>query len=609
MHKIFTNAGVIEVVGPDRRMSTLGFALNFGGTGVTHQNSRQLSPHQGSALRVVKVGLLYRRDTSLDIGKRVKAGKWRLWSVILTNYQLLFFRDQAWATSLQEQMRRRDKRALVPPVPLLKPDEVLSLNDSVALRDRSHDKVGSCLTLLSVAKINIWQHYSFLLISGDRRPFLFKAPGEEDINSWVSCINYASAFKTIGVSMRAPDMSGKDVELMGVAAATSHLRDIQCASSDSQTSRICAGSRNSDEFIDRLSSSPNAPYTISRSQQSKIINGRDDMDLDVPSAQNNVGAHQLKATFHQVKADLAAGRWSPPDAPIARHDERPRAHSLECIAQPSSASFPDDSEYDRISVRTRVIETKVAELDSKIHPLQAQEQSDLRLLRNIAVLTPFQRATRGRLGMIVLQTSRRIQAIRLVLGMHLCHKEVLSNDLIAQEREWRRTKTIALKAATDTLQSRCEPSLPPRLDQPMINPSDDLHRSPEGLHPPESSIAESFHSALDFNWPASTTEEWPDSPIVSARNSTPTDTLRPLSPARTADGTATPEPGSSHETSNTPQEELDEEAEQWDKTRAAKRVSLVRMPSTLNVPLGRLGSVPSTGSVWVTHSLRPEPKP
>ena len=147
MHKIFTNAGVIEVVGPDRRMSTLGFALNFGGTNVTHQNSRQLSPHQGSALRVVKVGLLYRRDTSLDIGKRVKAGKWRLWSVILTNYQLLFFRDQAWATSLQEQMRCRDKRALVPPVPLLKPDEVLSLNDSVALHDRSHDKVGSCLTL------------------------------------------------------------------------------------------------------------------------------------------------------------------------------------------------------------------------------------------------------------------------------------------------------------------------------------------------------------------------------------------------------------------------------------------------------------------------------
>jgi len=412
--------------------------------------------------------------------------------------------------------------------------------------------------------------------------------------------------------MRAPGMSGKDVELIGVAAAASHLRDIQCASSDSQSSRTCAWSRNSGDFINRLSSSPISPYTVSGSQRSKTINGHEDMDLDVPSAQNNVGAHQLQATFHQVKADLAAGRWTPPGVPIARPDGRPRAHSLECAVQPSSASFPEYSECNRVSVRTRVIQAKLAELDSKIHSLQLQEETELRLLRNIAILTPFQRATRGRLGMIVLQTSRRIQTTRLVLGMQLCHKEVLSNDLIAQEREWRRTKTIALKAATDTLQSRREPSipriLPPHLDQPTINSPDDSYRPPEGLHPPESSIAESFHSALDLDWTVPATEEWVDSPIVSVRNSTPTDTSRPLSPARTADGTATPEPGSSHETSNTPQEESDEEAEQWDKTLAAKRVSLVRMPSTLNVSLGRLGSVSSTGSVWITRSPRSNPE-
>jgi len=427
------------------------------------------------------------------------------------------------------------------------------------------------------------------------------------MNGWVSSINYASAFKTTGVSMRAPGVSGKDVELMGVAAAASHLRDMQRASPDSQTSRIYAWSRNSDDFIDRVSSSPSSPYAISRSQRSKIVNGREDMDLDVPSVQNNVGAGQLKATFHQVKADLAAGRRTPPDAPISRHDGRPRAQSLECAVQPSSASFPEDSECNRVFIRTRVIQVKLAELDSKIQPLQLQEESDLRLLRNIAVLTPFQRATRERLEMIVLQTSRRIQATRLELGMQLCYKEVLSNDLIAQDREWRRTKTIALKAATDTLQSRPEPSIPrnppPRLDQPVINPSDASYR------PPESSIAESFHSALDFDWSARAVEEGLDSPVISVRNRTPTDTSRPHSPTRTADGTATPEPGSSHERSNISQEGPDEEAEEWDKTRAAKRVSLVRMPSTLNVPLGGLGSVSGTGSAWITRSscFKPEP--
>lgn len=146
MHKTFINAGTIEVVGPERRMSTLGFALNFGGIATTQQNIQlppgpTYSPHQASSLRVAKAGLLNRKDTSLDIGKRVKASKWRLWSVVLTNSQLLFFRDHSWATSLQEQMRYRDGRILVPPAPLLKPDEVLSLKDSVALHDRSHDKV------------------------------------------------------------------------------------------------------------------------------------------------------------------------------------------------------------------------------------------------------------------------------------------------------------------------------------------------------------------------------------------------------------------------------------------------------------------------------------
>lgn len=404
--------------------------------------------------------------------------------------------------------------------------------------------------------------------------------------------------------MRAPGMSGKDVELMGVAAAASHLRDIQCASSDSQSSRTCAWSRNSGDFIDRLSSSPNAPYAVPSSQRSKIINGHEGMDLDVPSAQNNVGAHQLEATFRQVKADLAAGRWTPPGVRIARPDGRPRAHSLECAVQPSSASLPEGSGCNRVSVRTQVIQAKLAELDPKIHSSQLQEETDLRLLRNIAALTPFQRATRGRLGMIVLQTSRRIQTTRLALGMQLCHKEVLSNDLIAQEREWRRAKTIALKAATDSLQSRREPSIPrillPNLDQPVNDPSDDLHPPLEGLHPPESSIAESFHTALDLDLTVSATEEGLDSPVVSVRNSTPTDTP-------TTDGTATPEPGSSHETSNTPQEEIDEEAEQWDKTRAAKRVSLVRMPSTLNVSLGR--SVSGAGSVWITRSPQSKPEP
>ena len=411
--------------------------------------------------------------------------------------------------------------------------------------------------------------------------------------------------------MRAPGISGKDVELMGVAAAASHLRDLHCASSDSRTSRIRACGRNSDDFIDRLSSSPSAPYVVARSGRYKIVNGREDMDLDVPASPNSVGVHQLKATFHQVKADLAAGRWSSTDVSAARADGRPRAHSLESVVQPPPASFPEELEHERLSTRTRDIRSKLAELDSKISSLRLQEESDLRLLRNIAILTPFQRRTRARLRMVILQTSKGVQKTRLELEMRLCHREVLSNDLTAQEREWHRTKKIALKAATDTLQSRREPSiprtLPLRVDQPVADSSDDLHDLPESSHPLQSSIAESFHTALDLDWSGSTMGEQLDSPITSVRGST-TSSPRPFSPVQTVDGTTTPEPRPSHERFDTAQEEADEEAEEWDKTRAAKRVSLVRMPSTLNVPLARLGSASGAGPVWITRSPRSMPE-
>jgi hypothetical protein len=150
MHEAFINAHIIEVGGAERRMSTM-FARNIGGFGTTHpslhQPSSSANSSRASALRVAKAGLLSRKDTTLDIGKRAKAGKRRLWSVVLTSSQLLFFRDPSWATILQAQMKHRDGSVLIPPVSLLKPDEVLSLKDSVALHDRSDDKVRSDFAL------------------------------------------------------------------------------------------------------------------------------------------------------------------------------------------------------------------------------------------------------------------------------------------------------------------------------------------------------------------------------------------------------------------------------------------------------------------------------
>jgi hypothetical protein len=151
MHETFSKAGTIEIRGADRRMSTSVFSLSFPTSNSSlHQPSSSPYTRQVSALRVAKAGLLNRKDTTLDLGKRTKASKWRVWSVILTSSQLLFFRDHAWAISLEEQMRFRDGGTLVPPVSLLKPDGVLPLKDSVAVYDRSYDKVRLYSILVSV---------------------------------------------------------------------------------------------------------------------------------------------------------------------------------------------------------------------------------------------------------------------------------------------------------------------------------------------------------------------------------------------------------------------------------------------------------------------------
>ena len=408
--------------------------------------------------------------------------------------------------------------------------------------------------------------------------------------------------------MRDPGVSGKDVELMGIAAAASHLRDLQWANIDSRTTRVRSWGRSSDDHIDRLSTSISAPESVSMPAGVKTVSSHEDMDmvLDIAAAPD-VAAHQLKATFDQVKADLAARRCTFVDSSSARSDGRPRAHSLESAPRPRLAATFSESEHERLSTRTHDIRSKLEELDSKISSLRLQEESDVRLLRNVAVLTPFQRATRERLEAVVLQISKGIQTARLELAMRLCHREVLGNDLVAQKQEWQRTKKIALKAATDTLHNRCDSSIsqirPPRPDEPATDSPGGLHYRHNSSLLPESSTTESFHSALDFTWPL-------DSPYASGRDRTPADSPGMSSPAQEIEGKSTPENDPTHQKFSTAPEGPDEEAEEWNKTRAAKRVSLVRMPSTLNVSLGRQGSTSATGLVRMnTHSPCSIPAP
>ncbi|TFY81538.1 hypothetical protein EWM64_g2470 [Hericium alpestre] len=641
LRRAFVSSHYIQVdaVESSRRMSTSLFALSVAGFPSPYPNlgafpDSLLSPttNGASALRVVKVGLLKRRDITAEGEKRGSKTKWREWSVILTGSQLLLFRDPVWATNLLEQAKRGVAQLLFPPVSLLKPDEILAVKDAVAVYDRSYARY----------------QYAFRFVSGHGHHFLLQATDDPDMNEWISRINYASAFRSAGVNMRPLGLSGKDVELMGVAAAASHLRELQTREEDRPSSRVRTwDTRSSEELVDRLSHSPSSSIGhASRKGRGRTVTGRDDIQLEAPTAPDLDGAQQFKAAFDQVKADLAAGRLAAMDDYVSGPGARPRAYSLESTMRPSFLSDDDDSQ--RSSSRTQRIQVKIGDLELRIESTQLELDSHLRLVRNIATLTPFTRATRERLQIAVQRAAKQIKHARLDLARLNCHCQVLQNDLSAEEWDWNRTKTIALKAATKTLYSRRDPSIPRmtlslHLDEPSRFTSSprETSFSSASSHQRESSLCDSFHSALDFQWSSSPVLDvhvYGESPLLDSPLATPmseedrngsassfpfqhgdgsfssqpkfSPSLAARSMTRLSNGTDSSGVRSHHEKFVTAPEMLEEEAEEWNKTRAAKRVSLVKVPSDLRMGLaiGRTGTnspQPSTRTIR-SPLLKPE---
>ncbi|KAF8213391.1 hypothetical protein K438DRAFT_1902493 [Mycena galopus ATCC 62051] len=485
-----------------------------------------------STLRVTKVGILNRKDEFLEGGKKSSNRKWRPWSVILTGSQLLLFRDPAWATALLAQTELPDAQVVFPQT-VFKPDELLSVKDAVAVFDRSYTKYDN----------------AFRFVMQDGRQFLLQPSTEQELNEWISRINYASTFKTAGVRMRPLGMSGKDVQLT--------------ARSDGSPSPKM-GQRCPRELMGMLSGGVESPTkSAAAKRRLTLISFKGDMDLDVPTAPEVDGADQFKATFDLVKAELAAGNYGiEADSPI--------------VERFPSSTNSTASHTSRLPSRSHIIQSK------------SQLDSDLRF-----------KATRERLVLAMQGTARRIMQVRLEITKLSCHREVLSNDLIAEGRDWSQAKKLALQAATETLQIRGENHVPRMIVSfpPKAEPIPDsaaLKRS-SSSHRPDSTC-DSFHSALDFSEDTLSSGFLSASPRVdtssprsssSSIQSFPFDEVSSPEKDRVSLGTR-PSEGSdnsvgfraSHEKFYTAQE-TPEPAEEWDQTRAAQRVSLVRVPSDI----------------------------
>jgi len=96
--------------------------------------------YTGHVVKLVKIGVLNRKDDIVEGGKRAIGRKWKGWGAIVTNSQLLFYRD---ATQVMNIQRQSEESVDLPPprFALAKPDELWSLKNVFAVSDKSYTKV------------------------------------------------------------------------------------------------------------------------------------------------------------------------------------------------------------------------------------------------------------------------------------------------------------------------------------------------------------------------------------------------------------------------------------------------------------------------------------
>ena len=425
----------------------------------------------------------------------------------------------------------------------------------------------------------------------DGRHILLRAKDEKDLNEWMSRINYASAFKSAGVRMRAPAMSSKEYEMTGVAAATSHLHDIQ------QSQNAQAWDRDAPHaLMDMLTGvTPSTANFPSSNRRYTMMAGWNAFDFESPAPLDTECADQFTATFEEVKAQLASGDW---------RSELGTSSTMLLDDPVTISPISMDAENTCLPSRSEIIRTKLRELDTMISATQAQLDSHLRLVRNIATLTPFRRTTRERLEMALPGVAKKVVKVRLDMAKLACHREVLANDLVSAGRDRRRARSMALKAATETLQGQEDPQIPQMTlsfhhqdGDVSLSPSVPLTRASSYI---AESTCESFHSALDFG------PDWPSASGMASSGFLGT-TVRSEATTRSSSSSSISLPCASapnksiaadqglgqlpsahpsprpNEKFHMTQEGLDEQAEEWNKTRAAQRVSLVRLPSSFRL--------------------------
>ncbi|CAJ0645032.1 4506_t:CDS:10, partial [Entrophospora sp. SA101] len=175
IHRAFASAHAIRITGVQTRHN---------GETFNHANTlHQLEEENGTfVLKITKGGKLGRKVDMVDGRKKSGIRNWKQYGVILSGSQLMFFKDEAW------------------------PDVILMTAESIAVHDKTYKKYPNV----------------FRLVCPKGHQYLFQAENESEMNDWITKINYAATFKSIGLKMR----HSKIDELQGkISTLTSQLQN------------------------------------------------------------------------------------------------------------------------------------------------------------------------------------------------------------------------------------------------------------------------------------------------------------------------------------------------------------------------------------------------
>lgn len=422
---------------------------------------------------------------------------------------------------------------------------------------------------------------TFRLVLGTGKQLLIGASDDEDRNDWMARINYASAFRTAGVRMRHA-MPGEDAELLGVMAARSHLQQILPPQlpptpvyswgslvPENSNNSIYANSPTDDSFHgSRLTFN----YTTG------------DIGVVSPSSSTEDLREQARDAMEVAKAELASSVGAISPSSRSRAVSVGASSVMEGSVNDLALSPPEVPSLRRPSGRSDVLSAKIKDLESRITTTRLQLNADLRAARSLAILTPFQQATRNRLQEATRPLAKRIKLCRLDLAKFECHRDVLKDDLAAGEQDWESTKDVIAKAARRAYASNPRRNLIPHIKQSATPPEDRPRRASDaGSTDWESSRAESIRQGLSHSTSLGSLppmEEGVELKVEEMSNPqlSPSRSLRGKRPRISEDSSDGVTASVQHERFVIALESPREEAEVWNKTKAAKRVSLVRMP-------------------------------